>query len=222
MTVNVVLVDDHKVVREGLRQIFARDPSIRVAGEASDANEAIPLCRELQPDLVLMDIGLPGVNGIEATAEILRVCPRTKVVIFSIYDDEDSIVAAIRAGARGFLVKKSPAVEVLEAIHKVAAGGTYLSPQASNQLLVRLQRTEPIPPIDSLSPREVQVLRLIAAGRSSKEVAVLLNLEHNTVRSYRKTMMKKLGVSNLAGLLQVAHATGLVSQFDWRLPKQEA
>ncbi len=215
MTVNVFLVDDHKMVREGLRAIFARDPDISVVGEANDALEAVPLCRQLQPDLVLMDIGLPGTTGIALTAEILSVCPKTKVAIFSIYDDEDSIVAAIRAGVRGFILKKSSAKDILSAVRKVAAGGTYLSPHASNQLLTRLQRSddapgEPVPEVPSLSPRETQVLRLVAEGKSGKEVAVLLNLEYNTVRSYRQTMMKKLAVSNLAGLRRAAQGAGLV------------
>jgi len=216
MPVSVVLVDDHKVVREGLRAGFARDPEIHLAGEANDGAEAVPLCRRLQPDVVLMDIGLPGTNGIAVTAEILEVCPRAKVVIFSMYDDEDSVIAAIQAGARGFILKKSPVQEVLRAIRTVAAGGSYLSPDASSQLLARLQRTdstgEPRPQLDSLSPRELQVLRMVAEGKSSKEVAVLLELELNTVRSYRKTLMKKLGVSNLAGLTHAAHAAGLVSR----------
>jgi DNA-binding NarL/FixJ family response regulator len=222
MTVNVVLVDDHKVIREGLRAIFALDPDIRVTGEASDGAEALPLCRQLQPDLVMMDIGLPGISGIEATAEILRVCPRTKIVIFSIYDDEDTVVAAIRAGARGFILKRSAVQEVLSAVRTVAAGGTYLTPHASNQLLARLHRggagSEPNQDIELLSPRELQVMRLVAEGKSSKEVARLLKLEHNTVRSYRKTMMTKLGVNNLSGLIQIAPASGLVSAPEKRGP----
>lgn len=214
MTVTVVMVDDHKAVRDGLRAVFARDPEIRVVGEANDAVEAVPLCRQLQPDLVLMAIGLPGTNGIALTAEILGVCPRTKVAIFSIHDDEDSIMAAIRAGVRGFILKESPAQEILGAIRKVAAGGTYLSTHASDHLLARMQRSdapdEPVPEIDSLSPRELQVLRLVAEGKSSKEVAVALSLEHNTIRSYRKSMMTKLAVSNLAQLLEAAQGAGLV------------
>lgn len=214
MIVNVVLVDDHRMVREGLRAIFARTPDITVVGEAGDGVEAVPLCVRLQPDLVLMDIGLPGTTGIVVTAEILRVCPRTKVAIFSICDDEDSIVAAIRAGVQGFILKESPPQEVISAVRKVAGGGTYLSPHASDRLLARLQRgdgrDESVPEIDSLTPRELQVLRLVAEGKSTKEVAVLLKLEHNTIRSYRKTMMKKIGVTNLAGLRQAAQGAGVV------------
>ena len=214
MTVSVVLVDDHQAVRDGLRAALAHSSEFLVAGEAGDGCEAVALCERLQPDLVVMDISLPDTSGITLTPEILRVCPHTKVVFFSIYDDEDSIVAAIRAGARGFVLKKAPAREVLNALRKVAGGGTFLSQSASGPLIELLQRppdaSEPAADVDSLSPRELQVLRLVAGGKRTKEVAVELNLEHNTVRSYRKTMMKKLGVSNLAELRQAARTSGLL------------
>jgi DNA-binding NarL/FixJ family response regulator len=219
MKVNVVLVDDHQEVRDGLRAVFSCDPEFRVAGEAGDGASAIPLCRQVQPELVLVDIGLPDTTGIDLTCEILRVCPQTRVVIFSVYDDEDTIMAAIRAGARGFILKKSAAEEVLNASRTVAAGGTYLSPRVSRQLLSSLQHSEPLsealPDIGLLSPRELQVLRLVAGGRRTKEVAVLLNLEHNTVRSYRRSMMKKLAVTNLAGILRIAQAAGLIESPPW-------
>ncbi len=213
MAVKVVLVEAHKITG-GLRAVFAGDPDIQVAGEAASGVEAVPLCVRIQPDLVLIDAGPPGVTGIQLTREVLRVCPRTRVVTMSAYDDEDSILAAIRAGVRGFVWNKSPAEEVLLAVRTVAGGGTYLSPGASSRLVACVQRSEQrgehVADIDCLSPRETQVLRLVAAGKRTKEVAVELNLEHNTVRSYRRTMMKKLGVKNLAGVIAAAHAAGLV------------
>jgi len=161
----------------------------------------------------LMDINLPGVNGIEATAQLVRSCPEAKVVILSMYDDERSVLSAIRAGARGFVLKQSSFNEVINALRVVARGGTYLSSAISSRLVERLQRgaaEQPDQsPVDGLSPRELQVLRLVAEGKSSKEVATILHLEHSTIRSYRKTMMKKLGVTNLAGLIQVAVAAGI-------------
>ena len=213
MTVKVVLVEAHTVTGR-LRAVFAGDPDLQVAGEAASGIEAVPLCVRLQPHLVLIDAGPPGVAGIQLTTEVLRVCPRAKVVMMSAYDDEDSMLAAIRAGVRGFVWNKSPAEEVLQAVRTVADGGTYLSPGASSRLVACVQRSErrgeSVPDIDRLSPREMQVLRLVAAGKRTKEVAVELNLEHNTVRSYRRTMMKKLGVRNLAGVIAAAHAAGLV------------
>jgi len=212
MTVKVVLVEAQKVTG-GLRAVFAGDPDLQVAGEAASGIEAVPLCVRLQPNLVLIDACPPGAAGIELTTELLRVCPRIKVVMMSAYD-EDSMLAAIRAGIRGFVWSKSPAEEVLQAVRTVANGGTYISPGASSRLVACVQRSEQreenVPDIDRLSPREMQVLRLVASGKRTKEVAVELNLEHNTVRSYRRTMMKKLGVNNLAGVMAAAHAAGLV------------
>jgi len=212
MPVDIVVVDDHRVVREGIRSILTRDPEFRVVGEAEDGASALRVCQETNPALVLMDISLPGVNGIEATVQLMRHCPNAKVVILSMYDDERSVMAAIRAGARGFVLKQASFGEVMNALRVVSRGGTYLSSAISGRLVERLQRgsldTPEKSPQELLSPREVQVLRLVAEGKSSKEVATILKLEHSTIRSYRKTMMKKLGVSNLAGLIQIAVAAG--------------
>jgi DNA-binding NarL/FixJ family response regulator len=161
-----------------------------------------------------MDIGLPGLNGVETTAEILRHQPDCKIVILSMYDDEHSVVSAVRSGARAFILKRASDNDLLEALRMVAAGGMYLSPQVSDRLLTRIQKGDlearQTPKVlESLSPREVQVLRLVADGKTSKEIAVLLDLREQTVRSYRKTMMKKLGVNNVAGLTQLALSTGL-------------
>jgi DNA-binding NarL/FixJ family response regulator len=215
MSLDIVVVDDHRVVREGIRAILARDPEFRVVGEADDGAEALHVCQETNPSLVLMDISLPGVNGIEATVQLVRHFPNAKVVILSMCDDERSVMGAIRAGARGFVLKQASFGEVLNALRVVARGGTYLSSSISGRLVERLQRgsldAAEKSPLDSLSPRELQVLRLVAEGKSSKEVATILKLEHSTIRSYRKTMMKKLGVSNLAGLIQVAVAAGVTT-----------
>jgi DNA-binding NarL/FixJ family response regulator len=190
-----------------------REPEFRVVGEADDGAGAICVCKETNPALVLMDISLPGIGGIEATAELVRHFPNTKVVILSMYDDEHSVTGAIRAGARGFVLKQTSFGEVLNALRAVARGETYLSSGVSVRLVELLQRgsVDAVErcPLDSLSPREMQVLRLVAEGKSSKEVATILKLEHNTIRTYRKAMMKKLGVSNLAGLIQIAVAAHL-------------
>ena len=220
MTFNVVLVDDHKLVRDGVKTILERGAEFKVVGEAEDGAAAVQLCKKNAPDLVLMDIGLPGMNGIEATTELLRHCPEVKVVILSMYDDENSVVSAIRSGARAFVLKKASSTELLDALRTVARGGSYLSSQVSDRLLARIQRgdldTRDRTPLESLSPRELQVLRLVAEGKTSKDIAVMLDLGLQTVRSYRKTMMKKLGVSNVAGLTQLALAAGLTQ---WNKPE---
>lgn len=217
MPIDVLLVDDHKIMRDGIRAILARADDFRVIGEAENGTDAVQFVKQRKPGMVLMDIGMPnGLNGVETTAEILRAHPDCKVVVLSMFDDENSVVGAIRTGARAFILKKASDADLLDALRMVAAGGMYLSPQVSDRLLSRIQKgdLEPRPAasvLDQLSPREVQVLRLVAEGKTSKEVAVLLDLREQTVRSYRKTMMKKLGVSNVAGLTQLALSTGLTS-----------
>src|ERR1700754_3945391 len=219
MAFDVVLVDDHKLVRDGVRTILERSAEFRVVGETDSGSDAVQMCRKVAPDIVLMDIGLPGMNGIETTTELLRHCPGVKVVVLSMYDDENSVVGAIRSGARAFVLKKASSAELLDALRTVARGGSYLSSQVSDRLLTRIQRgdleTHDRSPLEQLSPRELQVLRLVAEGKTSKDIAVMLDLGLQTVRSYRKTMMKKLGVNNVAGLTQLALAAGLTH---WNKP----
>jgi DNA-binding NarL/FixJ family response regulator len=220
MAYDILLVDDHKMMRDGLRAILERSAEFRVVGEAETGTEAVQFCKKSRPDLVVMDIGLPGLNGIEATMEILRHSPQTRVVILSIYDDENSVVSALRSGARGFVLKRASSGDLIDALRTVARGGSYLSSQVSDSLLARIQsgdlRTPSSQaPLDTLSPRELQVLRLVAEGKTSKDIAVLLDLGLQTVRGYRKMLMKKLGVNNVAGLTQVALAAGLLH---WNKP----
>src|SRR5689334_18936181 len=224
MAFDIVLVDDHKLVRDGVKTILERGAEFRVVGEAENGADAVQLCKKTNPHMVLMDIGLPGMNGIEATTELLRHCPGVKIVILSMYDDENSVVSAIRSGARGFVLKKASSTDLVDALRTVARGGSYLSSQVSDRLLTRIQRGDlelkgQNAVLDGLSPRELQVLRLVAEGKTSKDIAVLLDLGLQTVRSYRKTMMKKLGVNNVAGLTQVALAAGLTH---WNKPDADS
>jgi len=222
MPFDVLLVDDHKIMRDGIKAILSRTDEFRVAGEAENGPDAVQFVKQRKPDVVLMDIGLPGLNGVETTAEILRYHPECKIVILSMYDDENNVVSAIRSGARAFILKKASDADLLEALRMVARGGAYLSPQVSDRLLTRIQKgdlesRQASSALDGLSPRELQVLRLVAEGNTSKQIAVILDLQEQTVRSYRKTMMKKLGVNNVAGLTQLALSTGLT-----HLPKSDA
>ncbi|MDX2150622.1 MAG: response regulator transcription factor [Bryobacteraceae bacterium] len=214
MHFDILLVDDHKIMRDGIRAILKHSEEFRVIGEADNGIDAVQFCKRQRPQMVLMDIGLPGLNGIEATTEILRHCPETRIIILSMYDDEHSVVGAVRAGARAFVLKKASDNDLLDALRTVAKGGSYLSSQVSDRLLHRIRRgdleqKQAPSALDGLSPRELQVLRLVAEGKTSKEIAVLLDLGLQTVRSYRKTMMKKLNVNNVAGLTQLALAAGL-------------
>ncbi len=212
----VLLADPHKILRDGIRAILEPANEFRIVAEAENGLNAVTLCGKLQPDLVLMDLLLPGVNGIEATTEIVRRCANTKVIILTMHNDENSVIAAFRSGARGFLLKKASAVDLQDALRAVAKGGCYLSSDVSNHLLTRIQRGDleikgASDPLSILSPRERQVLMLIAGGATTKDVASLLNLGLQTVRTYRKTMMRKIGVINVAGLTQVAIAAGLIA-----------
>ena len=219
MPYSLVLADDHQILRDGVKAILACQEEFVVVAEAGSGLDAIQICKELRPDLVLMEIALPGVNGVEVTVELLRHSPATKVMILSMYDDEKSVISSIRAGARAYVLKRNSASELLEALRMVARGGSYLSPQVSDRLLRRIQRGDmagaaAAAPIDSLSPRELQVMRLVAEGHTSKEIATLLHLGLQTVRSYRKTLMRKLGVTNAASLTQLAVSAGVSRPFD--------
>lgn len=214
MPFQVLLVDDHKILRDGIKAILREEADFNVVGETDNGTDAVSLSRKLNPDVVVMDIGLQGLNGVEATTEILRHAPDAKVIILSMYDDEHSVVSAIRSGARAFVLKKASDGDLVDALRTVAKGGFYMSPQVSEKLLVRIQRgdleAKPVPSmLEGLSPRELQVLRLVAEGKTSKEIAVMLDLGLQTVRSYRKTMMKKLAVNNVAGLTQLALSAGI-------------
>jgi len=223
MPYSILLVDDHKILRDGIRTILDRTADFHVVGEADSGSDAVSMSRKLSPDLVLMDIGLPGMNGIDATGEVLRHCPSTRVMMLSMYDDEGSVVASFRSGARAFILKKASSSDLLDALRTVSRGGSYLSPQVSDHLLSRIQRGDLeskslAGPLDGLSPRERQVLRLVAEGKTSKDIAVMLDLGLQTVRTYRKTLMKKIGVTNVASLTQVALAAGLTG---WGRPEQK-
>ena len=214
MPYDVLLVDDHKIMRDGIKAILRHTDEFRVVGESENGTDAVQFCRRSRPDIILMDIGLPGLNGVETTQEVLRHNPEARIIILSMYDDEHSVVSAIRAGARAFVLKKASDNDLIDALRTVAKGGSYLSPQVSDRLLHRIQRGDlEAKPADAalegLSPRELQVLRLVAEGKTSKEIAVMLDLGLQTVRSYRKTMMKKLNVNNVAGLTQLALSAGI-------------
>ncbi len=214
MPYSVVLVDDHQIMRDGIRAILERNGEFQVVGEADNGADGVQVARDVRPDLVLMGIAMPGLNGIDATAELLRHLPAAKVVILSMRDDEHTVVSAIRAGARAFVVKRVSSSDLLDALRTVARGGSYLSPQVSDQLLRRIRKgnlegRSADSALETLAPRELQVMRLIAEGRTSKEIAGLLGLGAHTVRSYRKTLMKKLGVNNVAGLTHFALSAGL-------------
>lgn len=206
--VRVILVDDHAVVRKGLRRVLELDREIDVIGEAADGRAALEAVEHLQPDVVVMDLGLPELNGIEATRQITRRHPRAQVVVLTMHADEISIRRALRAGARGYVLKDADHLDLAKAIKTVAAGATWFSPTISGQILDGFLQEGP-PSSDSdalnrLTGREREVLQLIAEARTSKEIAYRLSVSISTVETHRKNIMEKLDLRNTAEVVRFA------------------
>jgi two-component system, NarL family, response regulator NreC len=204
----VLLADDHSVVRQGLRVWLERSGTVEVVAEAADGREAVRLAEELAPDIVLMDIAMPLLNGIEATAQITRKNPQTKVIILSVHADESYILRALNAGAKGYLLKEATENDLLPAVRSVQLGKPYFSPSIARILLEdymrMLQQNQLQDSYELLSQREKEVLQLLAEGKSNKEVAQLLNLSPHTIDSHRTNMMQKLGLHNTAEIVLYA------------------
>jgi DNA-binding NarL/FixJ family response regulator len=212
MPVSVVGVEDHRQIPDGVKAIFDRGSECGAVGESENSAEAVQLCRKSRPDIVLMNIGLLAMTGIEASSELITHCPGIKVIILSFYDDENSAISAIGSRDRACVWKMVSSTELLDALRTVARGGSYLSSRLSDRLLTCIQRgdsrTRGRSPRPALSTRELQVLRPVAQGKTCKDIAVILDLGFETIGSDRKTMTKKLGVNGVALLTQLALAAG--------------
>ena len=212
-TITVFLADDHGVVREGLCHLLGAHEDIEVIGTAADGLETVSLVTQLRPDVVVMDVAMPELNGIEATERVRDACPSVQVVILSMYDTIEHISRALQAGAQGYLLKESAGAEVADAVRTVHAGHRYLSQKISDKLVedyVRQCRPDGIgSPLARLSPRERQVLLLLTDGKSRAEIASLLALSPKTIDTYRSRMMQKLGIEDIASLVIFAIQQGL-------------
>jgi len=213
MSIAVFLADDHTIVRDGLRSLLEAHGDMKIVGEAANGRDAVRAVRKLKPDVVIMDILMADLNGIEATEQICRECPATRVVILSMQSSSESILRALRAGARGYLFKESAGRELIQAIHAVRAGHRYLSAKVSDQVVdAFLKQEEPYrDPLSVLSRREREVLQLVVEGRTSAEIAGTLFLSVKTVETYRSRLMKKLGIGDIPGLIKFAIQHGLTS-----------
>jgi DNA-binding NarL/FixJ family response regulator len=212
-SIRVVLVDDHALVRQGFRRILEDDPELSVVGEASNGLDAVALVKKTDPDVVVMDMAMPEMSGLHATMELVKQRPGTKVLILSMYSDEQYVRNALDAGAKGYILKNAIENDLTRAVKAVAAGEQYLAPELSS-LLIRAIQTggfdKASDPYDRLTQREKQVLQLIASSKSNKEIAVILDLSVNTVAVHRANLMSALGVHKTAELVLFAVKKGLV------------
>ena len=209
----VILADDHTLVRAGFRSLLTGNPLVEVIGEAGDGREAINLIQKHRPDLVIMDIAMPNLNGIDATVRIKDRFPETKILIVSMHSDEEYVVRALRAGASGYVLKDAAVSELELAVKSVAIGGTFLGPSISRNIvhnyLKGLSRGETS--IDQLTARQREILQLIAEGKSTKEIAFSLGVSTKTVETHRERLMERLRIHDVAGLVRYAIRFGLVS-----------
>lgn len=206
--IRVLLTDDHTLFRQGIRTLLSAEPDMEVAGEAGNAAEAVTLSREVHPDLVLMDIGMEGLSSFEATRQIRKNQPETRVVFLSMYDDDDYLAECVDMGASGYVLKDSPAEQLVNAIREVHRGGSYLSPRLLTRLVddFRAQGSGPArqPRFGTLTKREREILKMLAEGRSVKEIAAGFALSVKTVEAHKFNLMRKLDIHNKAQLVQYA------------------
>jgi len=206
--IRILITDDHAMFRQGVRTLLAAEPDLEIAGEARDAAEAVNLSRQNRPDVVLMDIGMTGMSSFEATRVIRKERPETRVVFLSMYDDDEYLAECVSIGASGYILKESPAEQLLTAIREVHRGGSYLSPRLLTRLVddLRTQGHEPVrqPRFGTLTKREREILKMLAEGQSVKEIATAFELSVKTVEAHKFNLMRKLDIHNKAQLVQYA------------------
>jgi DNA-binding NarL/FixJ family response regulator len=204
--ISVLIVDDHPVVRAGLAGILAGEQDLTVVGEAASADEAVTVAAALRPDVVLMDLRMPGGDGVQATTGVLAAAPASRVVVLTTYDSDADILRAVEAGAAGYLLKDAARVDLVAAVRAAARGETVLAPSVATRLVDRMRRPQPA---DALSPRELQVLRLVAKGLSNPEIGRELSISEATVKTHLLRAFAKLGVSDRTAAVTTALAAGL-------------
>ncbi|MGP8246383.1 MAG: response regulator [Bryobacteraceae bacterium] len=213
--VRILLADDHAIIRRGLRTLLAHEPSFEIVAEASDGRQALELARREHPHVAVLDVGMPVMNGIEAARQICAHLPETQVVMLTVHSDESYLLSALKAGARGYVLKSSAELEVVEAVRAVSNGKAFFSPRVSRILAdeyVRyLEERDVTDSYDLLSPRERQVLQLLAEGQSNKDIAGILNLSPTTVICHRQHIFQKLNLHGVADLILYAIRKGVIS-----------
>lgn len=212
MTIRIVLADDHGVMRDGLRALLESTPDLRVVGDAGNGRDAVRRVCELKPDIVILDVTMPDLNGLDAAHQIAKACPEVRVIMLSMHNAAEYVYRALQAGARGYLLKDSSGRAVIEAVRAVHTGRRFLSPTISETLIDDYVRSHAATdPLSVLSQREREILQLVVEGKSSAEVGALLSLSPKTVETYRSRLMEKLGIDNLPRLVKFALQHGLTT-----------
>jgi two-component system, NarL family, response regulator NreC len=208
MPITVLVADDHQLVRQGLKALLERD-GFKVVGEAANGQEAVQLVETLAPDVAVLDLAMPVLNGTDAAREIQRTSPKTKTIFLTMHTESQYILESLRAGAKGFVMKTNASEDLARAIREAARGGTYLSPEITAEVVQAYQNKTEIP-LDPLSTRERQVLQLVAEGKTTKEVATALDISVKTAETYRTRIMEKLDLHIVADLVRYAVRRGIV------------
>ena len=214
MSIRIILADDHKIVREGLRALIEKNPGFEVVAEAEDGRTTVKLTKELSPDIVIMDIAMPDMNGIEATRRIIEQVPNVKVIALSMHSDIRFVVEMLKAGASGYLLKDCASEELTNAIRAVTRNRTYLSPELADTVIKdysRLISKEDLSSFSLLTNREREALQLLSEGKTTREIATLLKISVKTVETYRQKIMDKLDIHSIAELTKYAIREGLTS-----------
>ncbi|MFN7998294.1 MAG: response regulator transcription factor [Bryobacteraceae bacterium] len=213
--IRILLADDHTIMRNGLRLLLERQPNLKVVGEAADGRQAVNLTASVSPDVVIMDIGMPNLNGIEASRQIVSQSPRTAVAILSMHSDESYVIRALKAGARAYLLKDSAEADLLAAVRALTEGKSFFSPAISKILVEdymrQLERQGAEDTYELLTNREREILQLLAEGKTNKEMAAMLNLSLYTVETHRTHILQKLNLHNVPELILYAVRKGIIS-----------
>ena len=212
MTIRILIADDHGLIRAGLRALLEDVPDMKVVGEAGDGLVVLRLAAELQPDIVLMDISMPGLNGIEATRRLGEISPQARVLALTVHEEEGMLREMIRAGAYGYIIKRAVESELINAIHVIAQGNMYIDPTMTKALLkdISPHAAPENPTRETLTPREMDVLRLLAHGYTNRQIADELNISTRTVEGHRSNLVSKLGFSGRVELMNYAEELGLL------------
>jgi DNA-binding NarL/FixJ family response regulator len=207
--IRVVVADDHALVRDGLRAVLTREPDMEVVGEAADGRDALAVAETMQPDVVVLDLSMPGLNGLETAHHLAGRNPGPRTILITMHAEDRYVLEALRAGVRGYVLKKQAAADLVRAIREVAAGNVYLSPGVAAAVVEAIRTSGPLPD-ERLTPREREVLQLVAEGKTTKQIAAILKVSVKTADTHRTHLMEKLDIHDIAGLTRHAIRLGLV------------